>query len=120
VRQLAVRPVDVAELGVQSQDRFFLPRQEAVHGVAAGYGIDQVVRSGAETSRPAHASNLDVQHLTAAFQRPAAGQTLIDQVQQNQLVVTGQTRGDGAYQAPRCFPRSRANSLACSVIVSVS
>lgn len=95
--QLAMRPVDVFELGGDSQDLGLLVRGEGVHR-RAGDLLDQaatVVGGGALAPSP-HPRRVHLQHAADAPQRPSLGASMVDHVQQLALDVGVDPRGNGA------------------------
>ena len=119
MRQLAVREVDGTPLVEQRQDLGLFPAQQAVDGVAAGLGVVEAAGELAVLPPP-RPGPVDLEQPADPRQRPPGGDGVVDQGEQRCFDGRIDTSWDRAVQPQLAFPRSAANSMACSTIVAVS
>ena len=119
VSELAMRPVHVAPLVEQRQDLSLLPLQEPVDRVPARAGVIEPA-PGSALLPPPRPTPVQLDHRARPVQRPAGIDRIVDQGQQRRLGGPVDTGGNRTAHPQRDFPRSTANSTACSTTVAWS
>ena len=104
MRELAVAAVGLAPLLEQGQNLLRLLGQQPVQRRPARSLVGQ--RAAGPASQPAMRPDLpELQGVTAAAQRPAGLQSLVDQREQPALVAASTRRGTRPLSPNRLFPR---------------
>lgn len=114
-----MRPVDITPVVEQRQDLDAFPLEESVDRVPTRRPVIQTPMMPSGLPSP-DSSPVDLQGRTDPGEWPAGVQCVIDQIQQDGFVGPGDTSGDRTVDPQPYFPRSNANSMACSIIVRSS
>ena len=117
--ELAMGPVYVAPLVEQRQDLSLLALQEPVDRVPARAGVIEPA-PGSALLAPPRPTPVHLERRARPAQRPAGIDRIVDQAQQRRLGGPVDTGGNRTAHPQRDFPRSTANSTACSTTVAWS
>lgn len=114
MRELAVRHVDRTPRVVELDDRVLLPREQPMDRVAARTPVRQrgVVPASLPAPQPA---TVQLEHPSGPPEAPPGVNGVIDHPEQRYLHGLVNTRWDRPAQPQLDFPRSNANSTACSI-----
>src|SRR3954447_19729781 len=112
-----MRAVNLAPLLEQGEDLGFLPGQQAMDRPSSAGDILEPVEDLAVPPSP-RPLPVEFEHTADPGQRPAGLHGVVDDAQQDRLGGPVDSSWDRAAQSQAAFPRSAANSMACSTIVA--
>ncbi len=119
MRELAMRPVDLAPLVEQGQDLFGLLGQQSVHRGPTRGPVGELAPGS--TGEPAMGPDLaEFEHATDTSDRPPGLDRVVDQVQQAGLGGRIDAAWDTATQPQPPFPSTNVNRTASSLHASES